>query len=279
MEKLRSLLRPSVYKRRAAARFKAMARELSNQGDLNGPVLYDIGARWGVSPPYDRLSAVRGFHSVGFEPDAAEAAKLRAAGAFHGVYPVALGARPEKRVLHLAKDPGSSSLLAPNAAEIGKYTDWLLYETVKKIEVSVEPLDDVIAQHKLPPPDYLKIDCEGAEGEILAGAPKALAQLCGLTFEARIPDFYNGGATLSGLLSQMSAADFVPLRLDPVGSYFGAQVLFDVVMVRHPATLRTRRQFMFCVLFCLLHGNWLYAKRTAELRARDFGGEAVLGMF
>ncbi len=252
---------------------------MSTQDDLKGPIVYDIGARWGISPPYDRLVIAPGFRTVGFEPDFLAAEKLRASRAFDDVHPVALGARVEKRILHLAKDPGSSSLFAPNSAEIAKHTEWRLFETIKTVEVFVEPLDYVIKRLGLVPPDYMKIDCEGAEGEILAGATNAVNSLCGMTFEARIRDFYNGGTTLSELITRLSAADFVCLRLDPIGSFHGSLMMFDVVMIRHPNTICTRRQFTLCLLFCLLHGNWLYAKRTYQLRASDFGCADLRQMF
>jgi FkbM family methyltransferase len=268
---IRELLRPWRHRQLASKNFRRIVRWMATQPDIGGPIVYDIGARWGISPPYDRLTSIPGFRSVGFEPDLAEAEKLQAANAFDHVCPVALGARAEKKILHIGKDPGSSSLFPPNAAEIARHTEWRLFETVRKLEVTVEPLDAVIHEKKLPSPDYLKMDCEGAENEILDGAVNTLGSISGLTFEARFRDFYHGGATLSQLTDRMFDAGFICLRLDPGGAFFGALILFDVVMIRHPDTIRDRRQFILCVLFCLLHGNWLYARRTVELRADDFG--------
>lgn len=263
--------------RRCSARgFRQLTDWMGRQADLPGPVLYDVGARWGPSPPYDRLSAVPGFVGVGFEADPEEADRLRAAKLFHHVCTAALGARPEERTLYVAKDPGSSSIFQPNPAEIARHTTWKGFETAREVKVMVEPLDDVIARHRLPPPDYLKIDCEGAEGEILDGAPHAIQAMCGVTFEARLRDFYHGGATLSQLLEKMLSCGFICLRLDPVGSFFGAHMMFDVVMMRHPDTIRDHRQFVLCLLFCLLH-NSAYARRLIELRAADFGWTGLSG--
>lgn len=266
LEKIRALR----HRRLAARRLRQIARWFSAQNEMEGPVLYDVGARSGPSEPYGCLSGIRGFRSVGFEPDFVEAERLRAAKAFDYICSVALGAREEKRTLYIAKDPGSSSIFPPNDVEIARHTTWNLFETTKTIEIPVEPLDQVIAKQKLPMPDYLKIDCEGAEDEILQGSANALKNLCGLTFEARFRDFYRGGATFSQLTDRMFSAGFICLRLDPVGSFFGSMMMFDVVMVRHPEGIKNRRQFLLCVLFCLLHGNWLYAKRIVDLRANEF---------
>jgi FkbM family methyltransferase len=271
IEQFRNLLRPWRHRQRSAQAFRKIAHWISKQADLRGPVLYDIGARWGASPPYDRLAKIPGFHSVAFEPDADEAEKLRKNKSFDRVCPVALGSRAEKRKLYIARDPGSSSLFPPNASEYARHTTWREFETVGVADVSVEPLDHVIAKCELPPPDFMKIDCEGAEGEILDGASRALSGLCGLAFEARLRNFYHEEtATFSQLAQRMFERNFVCLSLDPIGSWFGTVMMFDAVMVRHPDSICDRRQFILCVLFCLLHGNWQYAQRTAALRARDF---------
>lgn len=276
----RAFLRPWRHRQRSSRALRKIARWISGQAGFGGPVLYDIGARWGLSPPYDLLLKISGFRSIAFEPDTEEAEKLRKRQAFDHVETVALGLRAEKRTLHIAKDNGSSSLFRPNALEYARHTTWRGFETVGTMDVAVEPLDSVIAKGALPPPDYMKIDCEGAEGEILEGASGAVSTLCGLTFEARLRNLYQEEtATLSRLIDRMLEKEFVCLRLDPLEGWFGALLMFDVVLVRHPDAIRDRRQFILCVLFCCLHGNWLYARRTAELRARHFDCSELLSFF
>src|SRR4051812_47788615 len=216
MADLRTLLRPLVHAHRCRRGLKQIAKFLSVRGELLEPTMYDVGARWGVSPPYDQLVVFHGFRSVGFEPDATEAEELRKRNAFTHICPVALGARSENRTLHIAKDPGSSSLHRANAVEMARHTDWRLYETVRDVSVPVEPLDSVVAKYGLPSPDYLKLDCEGAEAEVLDGAADAIRHLWGITFEARICNLYlDNSANLSELLDRMFRAGFVCLRIDP----------------------------------------------------------------
>jgi len=264
LEALRGLVSPHANRWRANRRFEEACREFAIRG-ITPPVLYDIGARWGVSEPYGRLKSIPGFRSVGFEPDAEEAARLSAARHFDIVCPVALGDRHERRKLHIARDPGSSTLFPPDMQEIARHSASTQFETVGETEVEVQPLDDVIRDQNLPAPDFIKVDCEGAEGIIFSGATDTLKSVIGITFEARMVEFYKGGATLGPLLEFFFKKGFVCLRMNPVGAFFDTLMMFDVVMIRHPESCNCERENFLGALFSLLHGSWLYAKRFEEI--------------
>ena len=262
----------------AEDRFRRLVKFIARKGPPCAPVVYDVGARWGISPPYDRLASVPGFQSVGFEPDPEEAKKLVEQKAFTHVCNVALGKKRERRSLGIAQNPGGSSFFPPNMTEYARHTDCKGLETVRKIEVDVVPLKEVISDFSLRLPDFIKIDCEGAEQEIFEGLGENPKNVCGITFEARFMEIYRGGTTLGRMTELLFQQGFICLRMDPVGSFWGSLMMFDVVMVRHPESIRDRRQFLLCLLFCLLHGNWQYAHRTAVLRADDFGCGELKGM-
>lgn len=250
------------YRKRHA--LSKILRFLASQGEPFPLCIYDIGARWGISRPYDALNVYPGLVSVGFEPDPKEAAELRNKNAFSKVCETALGRANEKRTLYIAKEPGSSSIFIPNPIEIGRHTDWDGYRTVDQIPITVQPLDEVIINQKLPTPNYMKIDCEGAEGEILEGARCTMEKITGLTFEARWRDFYDGGATLPRLVENLMNQGFICLKMDQIGSYFGSVMMFDVSMVRHPENIHSEREFFYTIVFALLHDNWQFARHVAQ---------------
>jgi len=260
----RSLARPVSNRLRLNNRFSAACKEYGARG-IQPPVLYDIGARWGVSEPYDRLKQIPGFRSVGFEPDTEEALHLERAGCFDVVCPVGLGDKTEKRTLYIAKDPGSSTLFPPDMREIARHTISRQFETVSETTIDVLPLDDVVKEKNLPLPDFIKVDCEGAEEIIFAGAEGTLKNVIGVTFEARLVEFYQGGATLGPLLNRFLDAGFILLRQNSVGAFFDAQMMFDVVMIKHPESYRTPRHELLGRTFSLLHGSLPYAQRIRDV--------------
>ncbi len=132
-----------------------------------GEVLYDIGANVGA---YTLLAAVAtGARVVAFEPSPANFAalaanvELNAVGELVVPVPLALGEYTGSAPLDGdAGLPGRAPRLGRVAREEGT-------------TVLVDRLDDVIDRFALPGPDHLKLDVDGAELEVLAGAERLLA--------------------------------------------------------------------------------------------------------
>jgi FkbM family methyltransferase len=160
-------------------------------------VLYDVGANVGA---YTLVAAVAvpGARVVAFEPGAANFAALCANLELNEVgervipVPLALGDHPRPAPLEGAGVPGASPSL--NGATEGE----------RGMTVLVDRLDDVVDRFGFPPPDHLKLDVDGGELEVLAGAerllggggvrsamveldrvrgPEVTERLCGLGFE------------------------------------------------------------------------------------------------
>ena len=134
-----------------------------------GEVLYDVGANVGA---YTLVAAVAvpGARVVAFEPGPANYAALCANLDLNSVgdrviaLPLALGDRPRPAALSdQALVPGGSGAMGDGAHAGGSATGL------------VERLDDIVERFGLPAPDHLKLDVDGAELEVLAGAAGVLA--------------------------------------------------------------------------------------------------------
>jgi FkbM family methyltransferase len=138
-------------------------------------VLADLGARGAVD---EDLLPLAGITSViGFEPDAAEAARL---GAIKGpwqslsVLPHAIGARDGIETLHIPAAPVGASLLPHNERLIDLFGNSALLRTVRQVSVPTRTLDSLSVEGVLPRVDYLKIDIEGAELDVLKSGRRVL---------------------------------------------------------------------------------------------------------
>ncbi len=178
-------------------------------------LVLDVGADTGEYVQQLRRHGYEG-RVVSFEPLPRSFAELRRAAAADPHWEavnIALGDRDNRATLNVAANCHSSSLrevlpahldAAPRAGFIGAE------------EVEVRRLDSVFAEytrgaHSI----YLKIDVQGAECEVLAGAAKALPHITGMQLEMSLVPLYAGQALLPELLALMARHGFVLMSLEP----------------------------------------------------------------
>ncbi|MEX2445236.1 MAG: FkbM family methyltransferase [Alkalispirochaeta sp.] len=121
---------------------------------------------------------------VAFEPQPAARARLMARAAERNlsvalwgtadltVVPVALGDRDDLIELHVFTDDTFSSLHSRPTEELERYS----LQVVETVTTRMRPLDDLVSGGVVPPPHLVKIDVEGAERAVLAGARETLSR-------------------------------------------------------------------------------------------------------
>lgn len=155
--------------------------------------ILDIGAMIEGEERYAPL-VERGLANVtGVEPDPQQHAKLCAEK--QGPYnylPYFLGdGKPS--TFHETYYPGCSSLYRPNTNVINMFNPWgaetgrRAFHINRTVEVNTKRLDDV---KECPRPDYLKIDVQGAELDILENGEKTLSSLVVLESEVEFLPLY-----------------------------------------------------------------------------------------
>lgn len=142
------------------------------QSIQDGDVFYDVGANVGT---YSLIAAAQqrsGVRVVAFEPGYASFAALCDNVVRNGrddvivPLPVVLGDRTELATLGYSDVAagGAEHSLRPDA------------EAVYRQPVLAYRLDDLVSEFQLPLPSLLKVDVDGAEAAVLAGAPRTLAR-------------------------------------------------------------------------------------------------------
>lgn len=142
----------------------------------------DIGARGGIHPLVVPLAEVTGV--LGFEPDRVECQRLREEGIKDSPWatcefePVALADTTGTSVLHLLSAETNHSLRPPNQEFIERY-NMVKFENTGSTRVETRTLDDVLFSRRAHEHfwgEFLKLDTQGTEFEILAGAKRTLTE-------------------------------------------------------------------------------------------------------
>ena len=194
---------------------------------------HHIGARGNVPLPLDGKSPIRKDFAV-YYYDADESALTDAlrdlikVGEAH-LLPYCLGARRERRPFHIANDAYASSLYRLNtdykeytkATALGQLTIGKNMGVAREIEVDVVPLDEICGPGlDIPAPDYLSIDAEGAELDVMQGAARTLRDtVVWLRSEMWIHPVYQGARTFNTSLAFLQDAGFDLFHMEPYREY------------------------------------------------------------
>jgi FkbM family methyltransferase len=168
----------------------------------NPIVVMDVGARngmqsfWSSSPYPVKL--------IGFEPDQEECRTLnnRLLSSDHSknghtitYYPVALGRERGKRKLYLYKDRRLSSFFLPNVRLLSHFPlDMLLmpeaFSIDEEIIIDCVSLDEFCRSQRINDVDFIKVDTQGSEMEILQGGSDVLARTFAIAIEVEFVPIY-----------------------------------------------------------------------------------------
>jgi FkbM family methyltransferase len=136
-------------------------------------VIVDVGVQGGEHPRWRNLGEFG--HVYGFDPIDEVIADLNAAhhGRANRSYRcLAIGNEDGRRSFHVSADTYGSSFFSGGPPQTGEHNGILLGSR----EVEIRRLDSLFAAGELPAADYIKIDCEGFDPEVLRGAHSYLAK-------------------------------------------------------------------------------------------------------
>lgn len=193
-------------------------------------LVFDVGANYGQ---YGRWLRERGYKGriVSFEPIAEVFKELEghaAADPLWDAHRCGLGAEAGEATINVSRSTDFSSILPTRQA-----ADTFSSEAnVARTEtISIRTLDEMAAGLDLAR-SFLKIDTQGFEPQVLAGAGAVLPRLRGVQMELPVIHLYEGGWTMSEALETMREHGFV-LSLTSVVNYHWqdpcAVVEFDCV--------------------------------------------------
>ncbi len=181
----------------------------------------DIGARYGIHPSWNGYDAPLRY--IAFEPDAEEAARLRSlyqttAVFSYEVLETALDKTKGERDFHLLKHRGLSSCLKPDlTSECFRHLKPGQAEIEKVLRIKTERADDIFGKLGVVP-DFLKVDTEGTEQDVIEGCEGLLAEgVLGVRSSCNFQPCFIGQRLFSETHEYLMARGFVLLNLDYKG--------------------------------------------------------------
>jgi FkbM family methyltransferase len=174
----------------------AMTRHLVERTDLlreNRVVIVDVGARWGYNSEWRVFGDCLSVYC--FEPDEEECDRLNAsAGANVRYLPFALGAKSGDAMLYHTRLTASTGLYRTNWDYFSRLLNRDNAIIDKESTIRVTTLDEALNAAGVQSIDFLKLDVEGAELDVLVGGQHYVtsSSLIGVLSEFRFHEEING---------------------------------------------------------------------------------------
>jgi FkbM family methyltransferase len=196
---------------------------------MNPAVLYDIGANDG-----SWTNAMRGI----FPQSRIEQFEANAQHARPGCHMVLLGDEEKEVPFYKSLAPGTNTGASMYLEVTHHYTPGAY--TVETLPMV--PLDDYAARANLPPPDFLKLDVQGAELDVLRGSEALLRTTKYILMEVALHRWNKDAPMIEEVFAYMASRGFE--CIDIVDSSSTQGYLFQVdVLFAHKTTGLRRQHF------------------------------------
>lgn len=180
----------------------------------------DVGCRWGFAEAWERLGEK--VQIVGFDPDKEECARLRERYAGRSnleIVASALSRRAGWRTVHLTKDPACSSFFQPDLIALDQIPELSVMTPAGTSRSLTTTLDRWRRKTRSGPMDFVKVDVQGAELEVLRGAKNTLRDVVLMELEVEFNQMYEGQALFSDVDAFARQRGFCLWRLSNLAHY------------------------------------------------------------
>ena len=105
---------------------------------------------------------------------------------------------------------------------------------IKPVIKKAITLDEIVEKNNLPHPDFIKIDTQGSELDILKGSQKSISNCSLIYLECPIIEFNLGAPNLNDYVKYLSSINFVPYDICEVHKIDNILIQFDILFIKKP---------------------------------------------
>jgi len=178
-------------------------------------VVVDVGARKGFEKHWDHYGDQ--IKLLGFEPneDSFKECVRRKSNNQTTYYPYALDRIKSERDFYITAYPSSSGFYRPDLKCISKFGMEEVNKIIDTIKIKTIDLDSFQRDNQISPIDFIKLDTEGSELDILKGGEKSLiAEVLGLSIETEFLKTHIGQPLFSDIDQYLRSIGFQLYDLD-----------------------------------------------------------------
>ncbi len=204
--------------------------------------LVDIGAAGEIEPRWKPFSKILKY--TGFEPDERSYKILQNEKnnfLSYDILPFALSKSKDKVPINFCKKPQVSSFYKPNHNFLNRFSDSDRFSVVKTKSIKVVSLDSLNIQNA----DFIKIDTQGSELDIIKGSKNTLNDVLGLEVEVEFLNLYKNQPLFGDICTILSKYgfeffDYVNLCRWERNAHnsFGQCVFGDAIFLKSPEKLK-----------------------------------------
>ena len=205
-----------------------------------------VGGRGGLDPYTKWLRRCRIVHAIGVEPESSGLEALQKTKAYDTIVHQGLAETQKKATLYITKARGWCSLLRPDETAIKRVASPIClsarpFEIVKTETIDLTTLDTIMPT--LPQIDFLQIDVQGAELQVLKGAKESLKNIAMIELEVRFYPIYEDEPSWNDLHTFLQENGFLLVHMTRQGEReFGTTFVEANACYVHASTTRDRER-------------------------------------